>query len=107
MTLSISARRSLSSRIRWNGLDADINIPVGSILVFTKSTITRNSRTLFLNQRRELVAMGTRITARQLLDHGAGTERKCVRGFCLDENTREFKLVKDKMTIRNAVKSIP
>ena len=79
--------------------NADINIPVGSIFGIYQINNNEKLEDVIFKPGRELVAAG-------YAHYGKATSLILVPGpnakaceFCLDENTREFKLVKDKMTI--------
>ena len=79
--------------------NADINIPVGSIFGIYQIKNNEKLEDVVLKPGRELVAAG-------YAHYGKATSFVCVPGpnanaceFCLDEKTKEFKLVKDKITI--------
>jgi fructose-1,6-bisphosphatase I len=79
--------------------NADINIPVGSIFGIYQFKNNEKLEDVVLKPGRELIAAG-------YAHYGKATSFVCVPGpnanaceFCLDEKTKEFKLVKDKITI--------
>jgi len=79
--------------------NADINIPVGSIFGIYQFKNNEKLEDVVLKPGRELIAAG-------YAHYGKATSFICVPGpnanaceFCLDEKTKEFKLVKDKITI--------